>query len=854
MEEGAGKQERTQVFYCEKIEIVHTLLPPHKAEITTSRTYFSENALLPGLVKGDFDEDMTAKNYQSELLEESSRYPDSVPYPWLLAKFRQLSLDVYTHNFTLNYPLGYGTKYTGKNVYAILRAPRSASTEALVLSVPYRSPSSAHPGTMPSIALMLSLAKFFRRQKYWAKDVIFLVTEHEQLGVQAWLEAYHQTTCGRSGVLDHGDMTGRGGAIQAAINLELHAEKIGHVDVKVEGLNGQLPNLDLVNLVHRMCSKEGVKHTFKNRENSNHRDPMKEWFHQLKTLMAMVTTQATGIPNGNHGLFHRFGIEAVTLEGFEKKEKGSPAVFYQLGRVMEGLFRSLNNLLERFHQSYFFYLQPTTDRYISIGMYMPPLGLLCAALLIKAFGLWLRMQKDPADSASAPAGRKGDEDILEVDKEEQSGEGDGAYSVEQQVVNFSLVPVGVAVLATHILGVALLSAPRPFTTVGLEWGGLATETSIYVGYVVAALVMILIPLLASSIGGNMESWTLLNIVALLELATLLLAVSMQNFSLALLAATIYTPPALWMTPAKNRSLSLPPPPRESNSLAILSQHTLLAINRHAPGRMTSAGTHPSHMCSLLTSSPPAHCGIRRRTVLALNPPTRYDLLFRAALNDNPPTSRPTYLLPRHLGYFPTSSLWILARPSHHRCYLLTTSLRPKPAGHRNIPPFPSTSRLPSTSSSMPSAAQNKYPVSLPLEPTGYRHTLPTDPDTRCRHRAPSYSKATAQRNQVQDWCLFVYCRFLSVFQKLLWLLLHPLLLLTIVVSIFTLITFPELPWDEVLDRSLGATKQALVFAIIDSSVYGNWVFSVATAILTPNWLIFWLVLNSKPLSCRRVKD
>nr|CAD7399829.1 unnamed protein product [Timema cristinae] len=303
-----------------------------------SRTYFSENALLPGLVKGDFDEDMTAKNYQSELLEESSRYPNSMPYPWLLAKFRQLSLDVYTHNFTLNYPLGYGTKYTGKNVYAILRAPRSASTEALVLSVPYRPPNSAHPGTMPSIALMLSLAKFFRHlakgasfamiehartcymfiglcvvvgQKYWAKDVIFLVTEHEQLGVQAWLEAYHQTTCGRSGVLDHGDMTGRGGAIQAAINLELHAEKIGHVDVKVEGLNGQLPNLDLVNLVHRMCSKEGVKHTFKNRENSNHRDPMKEWSHQLKTLMAMVTTQATGIPNGNHGLFHRSGMKST---------------------------------------------------------------------------------------------------------------------------------------------------------------------------------------------------------------------------------------------------------------------------------------------------------------------------------------------------------------------------------------------------------------------------------------------------------------------------------------------------------------------------------------------------------------
>lgn len=48
--------------------------------------------------------------------------------------------------------------------------------------------------------------------------MIFLVTEHEQLGVQAWLEAYHKATCGRSGILDHGDMMGRGGAIQVIIS------------------------------------------------------------------------------------------------------------------------------------------------------------------------------------------------------------------------------------------------------------------------------------------------------------------------------------------------------------------------------------------------------------------------------------------------------------------------------------------------------------------------------------------------------------------------------------------------------------------------------------------------------------
>jgi hypothetical protein len=28
---------------------------------------------------------------------------------------------------------------------------------------------------------------------YWAKDIIFLVTDHEQIGMQAWLDGYHNT-------------------------------------------------------------------------------------------------------------------------------------------------------------------------------------------------------------------------------------------------------------------------------------------------------------------------------------------------------------------------------------------------------------------------------------------------------------------------------------------------------------------------------------------------------------------------------------------------------------------------------------------------------------------------------------
>lgn len=69
-------------------------------------TYFSENALLPGLVKGEFDLDGEAKIILGELEAESQRYPESLPVSWLVAKMTRLSLDTYTHNFTLHHPLG----------------------------------------------------------------------------------------------------------------------------------------------------------------------------------------------------------------------------------------------------------------------------------------------------------------------------------------------------------------------------------------------------------------------------------------------------------------------------------------------------------------------------------------------------------------------------------------------------------------------------------------------------------------------------------------------------------------------------------------------------------------------------
>ena len=50
---------------------------------------------------------------------------------------------------------------------------------------------------------------------------MFLVTEQEQLGMQAWLEAYYHDGSGNSFALRSGNLPARAGALQAAVNLEI---------------------------------------------------------------------------------------------------------------------------------------------------------------------------------------------------------------------------------------------------------------------------------------------------------------------------------------------------------------------------------------------------------------------------------------------------------------------------------------------------------------------------------------------------------------------------------------------------------------------------------------------------------
>ena len=56
-------------------------------------------------------------------------------------------------------------------------------------------------------------------------------------------------------------MQGRSGSLQAALCLEIAHEEITRFNIKLEGLNGQLPNLDLVNTAMQLCRDQGMQPT-----------------------------------------------------------------------------------------------------------------------------------------------------------------------------------------------------------------------------------------------------------------------------------------------------------------------------------------------------------------------------------------------------------------------------------------------------------------------------------------------------------------------------------------------------------------------------------------------------------------
>jgi GPI-anchor transamidase subunit GAA1 len=170
------------------------------------------------------------------------------------------------------------------------------------------------------------------------------------------------------------------------------------IHIVYDGINGQLPNLDLFNTIVSIASGQmGIGVTLQEMwaHTDNYRD-------RLHTMLRGMLRQGLGHSSGPHSSFIPYHVDAVTLQPFGDGWQDEMA----MGRVIESTFRSLNNLLEHLHQSFFFYLLMQANRFVSIGTYLPSAMLVAVNFTIMAMALWVESGRPRGASAKIDSGIK----------------------------------------------------------------------------------------------------------------------------------------------------------------------------------------------------------------------------------------------------------------------------------------------------------------------------------------------------------------------------------------------------------------------------------------------------------------
>lgn len=406
--------------------------------------------------KSATDARLIAEELHNMVAESSDGY--MAVRKWAINRMSAIGADFYLHTFThrekpftsmrffsspQQMPRNWNSTRDGDlgvNTVGIIKAPRAEGNEAVVLVTPF----TLDGGKLSSadkltLSFGMALFELYGSANWLARDVIWVLADarcDSHTAVAAWLEEYHEPKLHFLSAAElahlYGQITDgmgdasvlefkRAGFISAGLVFQVSAGNRGQVDsikVSAEGPNGQMPNLDLINIINTLAQWRrlnihlddiiGVRESALLRglggviENIGyiagkvHGDwgfvmSASSYVESFATLCASFLNQAIGRSTGAHGAFRDYQIDAVTLNMFAGGDLESSSyqidLFTRYGRLVEGVMRSVNNLLEKFHQSFFLYLLCSPSKFVSVGLYMIPLGLLLITLPLGAAAL-----------------------------------------------------------------------------------------------------------------------------------------------------------------------------------------------------------------------------------------------------------------------------------------------------------------------------------------------------------------------------------------------------------------------------------------------------------------------------------
>ncbi|KAI0044807.1 Gaa1-domain-containing protein [Auriscalpium vulgare] len=509
-----------------------------------SETYIDENALQPAQVNTywSWGEVRRADDYLAELEALRDRNASSEERArYFVDEFTKLGVPASTQSYSIRSSLGVSR---GVNAYAIYTAPRASGTEAIVISASWLSLTDGY--NLRGLSTVLALSAFLTRYSHWSKDLIFVLSDSHLDGMHAWLSTYHGSTQSN---MQADELELSSGVIWTALNLDYPGHSFSHLGIFREGLNGRLPNQDLLNSVrviaHHTAGVPVILYDhFDSSEWPGRQDVLKlipswvpqpirehrdviEYGYRAKNVFRQMAYQARGRASGAHGLFHQYRIDAVTL--FAVPSNG-PHGFYALGRTVESTLRTMNNLLERLHASFFFYILTTPGKFLKIGMYLPSAVLVAVALMFGGMGEWVSA---------------GWVEIVDDDGGADAKES-GKQQKQKRWVTRSrdVVPALGIMIATHVGGALL------FLILSSRWfiaqqAALALPLMLLLAAIPLGVQLIFTdaypaPAAASSTAAPLS--LLLKALTLCLASTLISVTSVLNFSLAALLAVVFGAP------------------------------------------------------------------------------------------------------------------------------------------------------------------------------------------------------------------------------------------------------------------------------------------------------------------------
>ncbi|GFN18475.1 GPI-anchor transamidase subunit GAA1 [Aspergillus tubingensis] len=517
-------------FICIVAGVVWLLLLP--LNDYSRQTYISENALLPGQVHAYFSgsEQHIFRGYKKELegvlegqtAEGQEAWNDAFT-PAVSDKIQSIlkatGLKVATQNYEYT---SSGITHQGQNVYAIIQAPRGDATEAIVLVAAWKTVEDEL--NLNGITLALTLARYFKRWSLWSKDIIFLFPPDSKAGTQAWIDAYHDMQPAFVQPLPL-----KSGALQGGLVIEYPFDhRFESLHILYDGVNGQLPNLDLFNTAISITGGQmGIGTNLQ--EMWDHDDSYEM---RLQTIMRGMVKQGFGYATGPHSSFMPYHIDAITLQTKGEGWQDEMA----LGRTVESLCRSLNNLLEHLHQSFFFYLLMQTNRFVSIGTYLPSAMLIAGNFTIMAIALWLRTGYYPgSQQASKPTKEQVTTTTTTTEKHDDEQAPPAKADASNNIIERQLALPLTLVVSLHLLGLIPLYI---FNNIPHQYYPTATYTSILANFI---LPLLLSATLSYTLTPQPQQYHLIKSFSLLILGLFLSTLATLNFSLSFMVGLLCAP-------------------------------------------------------------------------------------------------------------------------------------------------------------------------------------------------------------------------------------------------------------------------------------------------------------------------